>query len=253
MGSPAATSEASSATAMSGSGGTQLPNPSLVFLNSASSSSSPSTQAPFNFAPLVTTRLSNDNYLYWRAQVAPILRSHLLTGFIDGTFPCPSEFLDNPKAKEDAAAPRQLRNPEFAAWHQQDAAILSAIISTSTEAVQGLILFAASAQDAWTTLAASFSSQSTARYMQLRRQIDELQKLDSSVTVYFNKVKSLSDTLTAIGQPLRHEELVSCILNGLDDDFDALVEVVSARTTPIPLRDLLAQLLSTEQRIARRR
>jgi histone deacetylase 1/2 len=32
-----------------------------------------------------------------------------------------------------------------------------------------------------------------------------------------------------------------------------LVEVVSARTTPIPLRDLYAQLLSTEQRITRRK
>jgi hypothetical protein len=152
------------------SGGTasRLPNPALSFTTSASSSSS-STPAPFNFAPLVTTRLGNDNYLYWRVQVVPILRSHLLTDFIDGSFPCPPQEIDNPKAPADAAAPRTLPNPEFAAWHQQDAAILSAIISTSTEAVQGLILFAASAQDAWTTLASSFSSQSSARYMQLRR------------------------------------------------------------------------------------
>jgi hypothetical protein len=116
-----------------------------------------------------------------------------------------------------------------------------------------MILFANNSLDAWTTLASSFSSQSSARYMQLRRQIDEVKKLDSSVTVYFNKIKSLSDTLTSIGQPLRPEELISCILNGLDEDFDALVEVVSARTTPIPLRDLFSQLLSTEQRIARRK
>jgi hypothetical protein len=257
MSSPAQ-SEASSGSVLSGTGGSMLGHPTLLFGNASSSSSTGAMQAPFNFAPLVTTRLGTDNYLYWRAQVAPILRSHLLTGFIDGTFPCPPQFIDNPAfnptpAKDEALKPRHIPNPAFTAWHQQDAAILSAIISTSTEAVQGMILFANNSLDAWTTLASSFSSQSSARYMQLRRQIDEVKKLDSSVTVYFNKIKSLSDTLTSIGQPLRPEELISCILNGLDEDFDALVEVVSARTTPIPLRDLFSQLLSTEQRIARRK
>jgi hypothetical protein len=246
----------SSAQSLSSSGSssstmTKLPNASLNF--AASSTSSSSTQAPFNFAPLITTRLGPENYLYWRAQVAPILRSHLLTGFIDGTFPCPSEFIDNPKASDDATAPRRVHNPSFTAWHQQDSALLSAIIATSTEVVQGMILFAASALDAWTTLEARFSSQSTARGMQICRALFEVKKLDSSVTAYFNKVKSMSDTLTSIGQPLSQEQFISYLLAGLDDDYDALVEVVSARTTPMPLHDLYAQMLSTEQRVERRK
>uniref|UniRef100_A0ACD5UQ02 Uncharacterized protein n=1 Tax=Avena sativa TaxID=4498 RepID=A0ACD5UQ02_AVESA len=241
----------SSSGSMMTSSSSRLPNPQLNFVGSSSTSSSQT--GPFNFAPLITTKLGPNNYLYWRAQVATILRSHLLTGFVDGSFPCPPEFVDNPKAAEDTAAPRTLHNPAFTAWQQQDAALLSSIIATSTESIQGMVLFAASAQDAWTTLASSFSSQSSARYMQLRREIGEVQKLDLSVTAYFNKVKSMSDTLTSIGQPLRPEELVSCILNGLNDEFDALIEVVNARTTPIPLRDLFAQMLSTEQRVERRK
>jgi hypothetical protein len=69
-------------------------------------------------------------------------------GFVDGSFPCPVEEIENPKAADDAQAPHRLYNPEFIAWHQQDVAILSAIMSTSTEAVQGMILFASTAAEA---------------------------------------------------------------------------------------------------------
>uniref|UniRef100_A0ACD6AW10 Uncharacterized protein n=1 Tax=Avena sativa TaxID=4498 RepID=A0ACD6AW10_AVESA len=66
-----------------------------------------------------------------------------------------------------------LPNLVFTVWHQQDIALISSIISTSTEEIQDMILFAASAQDAWTTLAASFSSQSNSRFMQLHHEIGE--------------------------------------------------------------------------------
>nr|XP_051201939.1 uncharacterized protein LOC127315493 [Lolium perenne] len=230
-----------------GSIGTRVINPTLNF--SAGSSSSSSLAGPFNFAPLITVRLGVDNYLYWRTQVIQVLRSHLLLGFIDGSFPCPEEEVDNPKAVDDAKAPRRIYNHEFTAWHQQDAAILSAIMSTSTEAVQGMVIFSTTAHDAWSALAASFSSQSTARYMAIRRQLQEAKKLDSTMTVYFNKVKGLADTLASIGQPLRPEEFIDYILAGLDDDYEAIVEVISNRTTPISTRDLFAQLLSKEQRV----
>lgn len=62
----------------------------------------------------------------------------------------------------------------------------------------------------------------------------------------------MSDTLASIGQALRPEEFVSYILNGLDENYDSLVESVLSRETPLSIHDLYAQLLSTEQRIERR-
>jgi hypothetical protein len=99
--------------------GSKLPNPQLHFgISTSSSSGSSSSHAPFNFSTFITTKLGTDNYLYWRAQVAPILRSHLLTGFVHGTFPCPPEYVDNPKAKDDTTAAPCLYNLEFTAWHR---------------------------------------------------------------------------------------------------------------------------------------
>ncbi|XP_073367873.1 uncharacterized protein [Aegilops tauschii subsp. strangulata] len=144
-------------------------------------------------------------------------------------------------------------NPAHRRWTAQDQAILGAIQSSLTPSVAGMVVFAATSRDAWTTLDSSFSSQSLARSSAIRNQLGEVQKNDLSVTSFFNKVKSLANTLSSIGKPLRDEEFTSFILNGLDEDYDSLVENVNGRDTPMPPRDLYARLLNTEQRLAARR
>ena len=198
---------------------------------------------------MITNRLHPGNYLYWKAQVTNVLRSHLLTGFIDGTFPCPSESIPNPELATDAKAPPVVQNPAFTAWHQQDAAILSAIMSTSTEEMQGIILFAASAAEAWSTLESSFTSQTISHSMQIRGALQKCRKEDKTITTYYNKVKALADSLMSIGQPLSTPEFTGYLMHGLDGDYDSLVQLVSARvlTDPMPLCDIYAQMLSTEQ------
>jgi hypothetical protein len=44
-------------------------------------------------------------------------------------------------------------------------------------------------------------------------------------------------------------------MNGLDQDYDSLVQLVSARslTDPMPIKDIYAQMLHTEQRVAGRK
>jgi hypothetical protein len=66
-------------------------------------------------------------------------------------------------------------------------------MSTSTESVQGMILFAATAAEAWTSLADSFSSQSTTRYMAIGGWLHDPNKLYLSATDYFNKNQSMSN------------------------------------------------------------
>ena len=116
-----------------------------------------------------------------------------------------------------------------------------------------MVVFAATSRDAWATLDSSFSPQSLTRSSAIRNQLGEVKKNDLSVTAFFNKVKSLADTLSSIGKPLRDEEFTSFILNGLDEDYDSLVENINGRDTPMPPRDLYARLLNTEQRLAARR
>lgn len=89
-----------------------------------------------------------------------------------------------------------------------------------------MILFAETAREAWKILEHSFASQSSARAMQVRTQLGAIKKMDLSISSYFNRVKALSDVLSSIGQPLRHEEFVSYFLNVLDEEYDSLVESI---------------------------
>jgi hypothetical protein len=116
-----------------------------------------------------------------------------------------------------------------------------------TEGVVGMVMFAGSSREAWEILAAAFATTSFARSFVLRQQMAELKKRDMTVTVYFTKMKALADELASIGEPLRDAELISYILAGLPKEYDALYEVVNLRT-PMPVRDLYAQLQATEHR-----
>jgi histone deacetylase 1/2 len=92
--------------------------------------------------------------------------------------------------------------------------------------------------------------------MHIRTELGKIKKHDyPNTTAYFNKVKSLSDVLSSIGQPLRPNKFNTFIVAGLDSNYDTLADRIGARPVynPLPARDVYAQLLNTEQRVEARR
>jgi hypothetical protein len=193
------------------------------------------TSSAQQFNDLLMVKLGQDNFLFWRAQFIPLLRSQGLQGFIDGSYPCPP---DRVPVQTEGGRMALVPNPEHYAWVKQDQAIMSAIVGSLTPSVSGLILFATTAFDAWTTLNTSFGSQSSARAMQLCNKLGLMKKHDLTAHAYFNQVKMAADTLASIGQPLRDSEFTGFVLSGLDCEYDGLIEAVEGRDTPITERDL---------------
>ena len=89
-----------------------------------------------------------------------------------------------------------------------------------------MVIFAATSREAWAALHTSFASQSQAREHSIRTELGETKLGDLSITEYFNKMTSLADTLASVGQPLQDEDFTTFVLNGLDDDYDNLIENV---------------------------
>ncbi|XP_073359667.1 uncharacterized protein [Aegilops tauschii subsp. strangulata] len=127
----------------------------------------------------------------------------------------------------------KLSSDNYIFW-RQDQVNLSSIQGSLTPAVAGLIVFAKTSHEAWTILQRSFAAQSQARVSALRRQLGECEKLDSTATEFYNKVMGHADTLASIGQPLTDSEFNSFIVNGLDEEYDALVEIINERATRLP-------------------
>ncbi|KAK1606993.1 hypothetical protein QYE76_030666 [Lolium multiflorum] len=249
LGTSAASSAAGSSSA-DRSPSASRPAVSAVVAPSAALSPAPDSSGPlptpFHFGNHITIKMSPENYIFWRAQVLPLLRSHYIMGYVDGTLPCPPALVDGVHGP--------VINPAHRVWTGHDQANLSSIQGSLTPGVAGLVVFAKTSHEAWSTLEKTFSAQSQARANALRRQLGECEKLDLSVTDYYNKVRELADTLASIGQPLRDSEFTSYVINGLDEEYDGLVEVVNERaaTSPISPHELYQRLLNTEQRVEAR-
>ena len=97
--------------------------------------------------------------MFWRAQIVPLLRSHLLMGYVDGSIVCPDPHV----VVTHAGGMHQQPNPAYQHWTQQDQAILSGFVSSLTESVLGMIMFAGTSREAWETLSGAFASTSIAR------------------------------------------------------------------------------------------
>lgn len=84
--------------------------------------------------------------------------------------------------------------------------------------------------------------------MQIRVQLANIKKNDSSMSEYFNKVKKLANTLASIGHHLQDEEVTTYMLAGLGPDYDSLVTSITTRVEPVSLTDLYAHMLGFEMR-----
>jgi hypothetical protein len=196
----------------------------------------------------VTVRLNHTNHMMWRAQMVAHLYSHSLLGHVDGSTVAPAATVAKTVGTGDNAVTSEVVNPAYATWYVRDQTVLSGFFSTITEEVLASIMGATTARQAWLALEGMFASKSRARVIQIRAHLTAAKKKGTSAADYFRQMKTLADTLAAIGQPLRLDETIAYILSGLGPDYDALVTSLTTRNDELTLDEVYAHLLSFEHR-----
>ncbi|KAK3144206.1 hypothetical protein QOZ80_4AG0310050 [Eleusine coracana subsp. coracana] len=212
--------------------------------SSTISSTTSSTFAPIPIHHAVTIRLSKTNYMLWRAQLLPYLRSVKLIGYIDGTITAPSQFV----AASSAEGAAQVPNPAYERWYDQDQQLLSGLLSSMSEDLLLDVVSASTAKEAWDILQRMFSSAVRARAIQVRVDLATLKKRDLPANEYFRKVKNLAYELAAAGLPLRDDEIIAYLLAGLRSDYDSFVTSMTTKSEALSLDDVYAHLLAYESR-----
>jgi hypothetical protein len=101
----------------------------------------------------------------------------------------------------------------------------------------------------WATISMTFVSQSRARILHLSNQLVATRKGDMSVSAYFSTMRGYVDEMAAVGKARDDDDSVSYILNGLDANYNSLIEHANGMTGPISLEALYAHLLDTEARL----
>jgi histone deacetylase 1/2 len=130
----------------------------------------------------------------------------------------------------------------------RDQTVLSGFFATVTEEVLASIMGATTARQAWLALEGMFASKSRACIIQIRAQLTAAKKKGTPAADYFRQMKTLADTLAAIGQPLRPDETIAYILSGLGPDYDALVTSLTMHNDELTLDEVYTHLLSFEHR-----
>ncbi|XXG76558.1 hypothetical protein AAC387_Pa08g0886 [Persea americana] len=114
-----------------------------------SSSSPPSPNIPH----ALPVKLDRNNFLLLRSQFLHVLCLHNSMGFIDGSSPCPSQFvLDHHGNPTDSV------NPEFLKWQTLDKTLLSWFISSVTEPVLAQVVGLSTARAVWQSLEKTYSA-----------------------------------------------------------------------------------------------
>jgi hypothetical protein len=71
-------------------------------------------------------------------------------------------------------------------------------------------------------------------------------KKEMFVTPYFSTMRGYANEMAAAGKPLDDDDdIVSYILNGLDEDYNSLIEQINGMTDSISLETLYSRLLDT--------
>jgi gag-polypeptide of LTR copia-type/GAG-pre-integrase domain len=198
--------------------------------------------APIQFSHHIHTTLDNENFLLWKSQVYPVLRGHGLIGFLDGSRSAPDPLVSGTNGKNSL-------NPEHELWIQQDQLILAWLFSSISPSILSQIARCQTSAEVWNTLNHLHSSQSMAKILDLKLQLQTMKKGGSTCAEFLNKIQNLADRLRSIGTDVPDSELVMYIAQGLGSDFENFVTALSMRASTPSMTEFSTLLLAHEARL----
>ncbi|KAF3771506.1 hypothetical protein EJ110_NYTH60120 [Nymphaea thermarum] len=174
--------------------------------------------------------------------------SHRLYGNLNGTTPAPHEWI----MQEVKNAIGQIQetvaeiNPEYETWMAHDQSLVAYITSTMSEEVLEDVDDDLSALELWNVLATTYSQVLEARFLQLKRQFQDIKRGTRSVLEYIHEIKNVSDQLAIIGHPVSDKDKVQQALSGLGSDFDVFCIALEVLPVLPSFEDLKAKLIQHE-------
>lgn len=184
------------------------------------------------------TKLTSMNYITWSAQIKSLLRGYDLLKFIDPTTTPPPKIIINDGRDET--------NPNFLLWQRQDSLLYSNIMGSIETAHQPLIATATSTLEAWNLIASTYAKPTRGHIKQLKQQLKQSTKGTKSIDEYMQQIRAKADGLALLGSAMDPEDLTDIVLDGLNDDYKAIIEVIHGRDTPISFAELHEKLINRE-------
>lgn len=191
---------------------------------------------------LITVTLDDDNFLLWKFQIEMAIKGYGLQKFIDQATISPPQFVSS---NDDQLTP----NTEFLIHNRQDSLLCSWILSSISPKLLSSVVGCKTSLEVWNAIHRNFNSQAAARIMSYKRQLQNVKKENSSIREYLGKIKNLCDLLESSGHKVSETDQVLHILNGLGDEFEAIVAVITSQESTPSVQYASSCLLAHEGRL----
>ncbi|PNX93258.1 histone deacetylase, partial [Trifolium pratense] len=187
----------------------------------------------------LTIKLDEKNFLLWSQQVNGVITAHNLHKFvvhpqIPLQFASVADRLDGKNSDE------------YQQWLFKDQSLFTWLLSTISDAVLPRVLNCKHAHEVWDQIHKYFNSVLKSRSRQLRSELKNTKKMARSVSEYLLRIKSIVNSLVAVGDVVSEQEQVDAILEGLPEDFNSFVMMIYSRFETPTVEDVEALLLLQE-------
>ncbi|RVW24920.1 Retrovirus-related Pol polyprotein from transposon RE1 [Vitis vinifera] len=92
----------------------------------------------------------------------------------------------------------------------------------------------------------TYARPSRGHIKQLKDHIKNITKGSQSITDYMQSIKTRADELAALGKPLDQEDLIEKVLEGLDENYQSIIDAVNGCDSTISFDELHEKLINKE-------
>ncbi|XP_038905164.1 uncharacterized protein LOC120091275 isoform X4 [Benincasa hispida] len=139
-------------------------------------------------------------------------------------------------------------NPQYESWMAVDQLLLGWLYNSMTPEVAIQVMGCECAKDLWTSIPQLFGVQSRVEEDYLRHVFQTTRKGNLKMEEYLQTMKMNTDNLEQAGSPMPPRTLVSQVLLGLDEEYNAIVAMIQGRVDMSWL-DMQSELLLYERRL----
>ncbi|XP_013633277.1 PREDICTED: uncharacterized protein LOC106338974, partial [Brassica oleracea var. oleracea] len=133
------------------------------------------------------------------------------------------------------------------AWKKRDSLVKLWIYGTLTQPLfRSSFKTGGTARDVWLRIENQFRNNKEARAIQLDNGLRTTEIGDQTIHEYTQKLKSLADLLTNVDAPVSDRTLVMYLLNGLNEKYDNIINVIKHKE-PFPSFDNATLMLEMEE------
>jgi len=171
----------------------------------------------------IDEKLDDSNYLQWK-QVEHVLKSHILHQFVVNPVIPPRSLSDDDRASG-------IINPAYEEREVQDQILLSLLQSKISKSIFSFVCIRCGNK-----IQDHFFSQTKASVRQLCTDLHPTSLNNKTVREVVGQIKSIADELAGIECPIKHDEYVDAILEGLSQDYAPVISVRDLKSSSSYLR-----------------